>query len=336
MKQTIVLLIAICAALASCITEDVPDNTPEGNFEYLWKTLDRRYCFFEEKNEQYGVDWNEIYSRYKPAVKSDMSSEQLFQLCGKMLAELRDGHVNLTASHDMARYWKWFEDYPANYSDSIERIYLGTDYCITSGMKYRILSDNIGYIRVETFENSIGSGNMSEMFRSLALCDAIIVDVRSNSGGMLTSAEQLASGFVNDKTLACYIRHKTGTGHSDFSEMEAVYLTPSQGIRWQKPVAVLTNRHTYSAANTFVMYVKDLENFTVIGDKTGGGAGMPFNSELPNGWSVKFSACPMYDTARQCTEEGIDPDIKVDITSDDYQKGIDTIIETARKVLKSK
>jgi C-terminal processing protease CtpA/Prc len=35
-------------------------------------------------------------------------------------------------------------------------------------------------------------------------------------------------------------------------------------------------------------------------------------------------------------EFGIEPDIKVDMTSEDMQKGIDTIIETARKQLKKK
>ncbi len=336
MKRLLPCLIFVIATLASCITEDVPDNTITGNFESLWKTIDEHYCFFEEKNNLYNVDWNEVHARYKAQLSSSMTNDQLFQLCGKMLAELRDGHVNLTASHDMARYWKWFEDYPANYSDSIERIYLKTDYYLTCGIKYRILSENIGYIRVSTFENSIGSGNLSEIFRTLALCSGVIVDVRSNSGGMLSSAEKLASGFVNTKTLAGYIRHKTGKGHSDFSDMKAVYVTPTNGVRWQKPVVVLTNRNTYSAANTFVMYMKDIANATIVGDKTGGGGGMPFNSEMPNGWSIRFSACPMYDTKKQCVEDGIEPDKKVNITSDDYQRGVDTIIEAAIKILRTK
>ena len=90
--------------------------------------------------------------------------------------------------------------------------------------------------------------------------------------------------------LVGYIRHKTGKGHRDFSPLQAQYLTPSNGIRWQKPVVVITNRGVYSAANEFVKYMKNLPNVTIIGDKTGGGAGMPFSNELPNGWSVRFSA----------------------------------------------
>ena len=79
--------------------------------------------------------------------------------------------------------------------------------------------------------------------------------------------------------------------------------------------------------------MKCCPNVHIVGDKTGGGAGLPFSSELPNGWSVRFSACPMYDRDKQMTEFGIDPDYRVDITESDLIKGKDTIIEFARKLL---
>ena len=78
------------------------------------------------------------------------------------------------------------------------------------------------------------------------------------------------------------------------------------------------------------MYMRQCPNVTIIGDKTGGGAGMPYSSELPNGWIVRFSACPMFDANKQSTEFGIEPDVKVSLTDADFSKGIDTIIEAAR------
>lgn len=339
MKRILISLSIICLVATSCVTEDVPADTPSGNLEFLWKILDRHYCFFDEKKAEYGVDWDEVRARYAAQVTPGMTNMQLFDLCAQMLAELRDGHVNLTASHDMARYWKWNEDFPVNYSDSIMRRYIGTDYRMASGIKYRVLEDpagNIGYMRVATFENGIGTGNLSEIFRAFSLCKGVVVDVRGNGGGMITSAERLAECFVVEKTTVAYMRHKDGPGHNDFSSLKAVKISPSEGARWLRPVVVLTSRGTYSAANTFVMYVKDLPQVTVIGDRTGGGAGMPFNSELPNGWIVRFSACPMYDINKQSTEEGIDPDVKVDISSDDWQRGVDTILDTALQRLRSK
>ena len=82
--------------------------------------------------------------------------------------------------------------------------------------------------------------------------------------------------------------------------------------------------------------MRELPLVTIIGDKTGGGSGLPFTSELPNGWGVRFSACPILNAQKEHTEFGIDPDIKVDMNESDQQRGEDTIIETARAYLKSK
>jgi len=333
--RSVLFPLLLSLLLTACVTEDVEQDTPRGNFEALWQTLDEHYCFFDYKAEEYGLDWNEAYSRYAPAVSDAMTDKQLFEVLANMTYELRDGHVNLSAPHDVSRYARWYDDYPMNQSDSLERIYLGSaaDYQQAAGLKYRILSDNIGYIRCASFEVLFGDGNLQEVMLELAPCDALIVDVRSNSGGLLTAASKLASLFVNEETVGAYMRHKTGTGHSDFSSPQPIQITPFVGLRWQKPVAILTNRRTYSAANTFVMFLKGLPNVSIVGDRTGGGAGMPFTSELPNGWSIRFSACPMYDRQMNSTEMGIDPDYKADITSEDYARSIDTIIETARKVL---
>jgi C-terminal processing protease CtpA/Prc len=97
---------------------------------------------------------------------------------------------------------------------------------------------------------------------------------------------------------------------------------------------LLTNRQVFSAANEFVKYMKQCPNVTVVGDHTGGGAGLPFSSSLPNGWGVRFSACPMYDVNKQSTEHGIAPDVNVQLSPDDLLKGEDTIIETARRLLR--
>ena len=331
------LLAATLLLLAACITEDVPDNTRHGNFETLWQIVDEHYCFFDYKTQECGTDWNEVRSRYAPAISEGMTNEQLFEVLGDMLRELRDGHVNLYAAHNVARYGAWYDDYPTNFSDSLLRIYLGRseDYRLAASLRYRVLDGNIGFIRVPSFESAIGSGNIGEAMRYLASCDGLIIDVRSNGGGMLTSAQDLAGIFVNQTTTGGYISHKTGKGHNDLSTPRPIDITPSSGLRWQKPAVILTNRRTYSAANSFVMFCKGLPNVTILGDRTGGGSGLPFSSELPNGWLLRLSACPMYDRTLTPTEQGIDPDIRVDISSDDYRDGKDTMIERARQLLRS-
>lgn len=318
----------------SCVTEDEYDDDPEGNFEALWNILDQKYCFFEYKNQEYGLDWDEVYTEYKQRISSTMNDEQLFEVLAEMLNELRDGHVNLYSKLEYSQYREWYDSYPENFSDSIQRVYWGKDCASSSGLKYQILDDNIAYVYCGSFESAIGNGNLDEILNKLAICNGLILDVRNNTGGDLTTAEKLAARFTNEKVLTGYMCHKTGTGHNDFSDPEEVYLEPATDrVRWQKLAVVLTNRRSYSATNDFVNRMKILPKVTIIGDKTGGGSGLPFSSEIPNGWSVRFSACPMYDTEMNHLEFGIDPDIKVDMSSEDMQRNVDTIIETAREYI---
>ena len=333
MKKILFILTASILLFSSCVdTEELPD-TPTGNFEALWKILDEHYCFFDYKQHDYGLDWNNVYNKYKVRVNDKMSDSQLFEVLCDMLSELRDGHENLYASYDTGRYWSWYEAYPKNYSDTLERYYLGTDYKIAGGLEYRVLDDNIGYIRYASFQYAAGEGNLDDCLSYLSLCRGLIIDIRNNGGGDMTVAERLAGRFVQEKTLVSYMQHKTGTGHNDFSDLEPRYLEPSSKIRWHKPVCVLTNRSVYSAANDFAIMMHALPNVKLVGDHTGGGSGLPMSSSLPNGWGVRFSACPMYDKNKQHTEFGINPDVNVALDNDDIVRNIDTIIEAARKII---
>ncbi|MBQ2673107.1 MAG: S41 family peptidase [Prevotella sp.] len=331
MKKILVYLVSL-VLLASCVDEVEHDNTPTGNFEALWEIMDEHYCFFSYKQ----IDWQAVYNKYKVRVSDKMSENQLFEVCCDMLSELRDGHVNLSYSMDYGRYWAWQEGYPKNFSDTLERRYLGTDYKIASSLRYRVLDDNIGYIRYDSFQKAIGEGNLDDVLVYLALCRGLIIDIRNNGGGDLTTAEMLAGRFVHEKTLVGYMQHKTGTGHNDFSDLEPQYLEPSSNFRWHKPVCVLTNRSVYSAANSFTVMMRALPNVTIVGDHTGGGSGMPMSNSLPNGWSVRYSACPMYDKDKQQTEFGISPDVSVALSDESTAKGIDDIIEAARKIIAQK
>ena len=168
----------VLVTLFSCVDTDERPNTPTGNFEALWHILDEHYCFFDYKQHEYGLDWNDVYSKYKVRVSDKMTEGQLFEVLTDMLSELRDGHVNLSYSMDYGRYWAWHEAYPQNYSDTLERRYMGTDYKISAGINYRVLDDNIGYLRYGSFSLPVGEGNLDDVLIYFALCRGLIIDIR--------------------------------------------------------------------------------------------------------------------------------------------------------------
>ena len=336
MKNRIyIYIIAIITALlpCSCIEGDEFEDTNEGIFDALWTLIDQRYCFLGYAEEQFGLDWDKMYHKYRSQITEKTTKRELFDICGNMLGELRDGHVDLTSTYGTTYNWDWKLKYPINFSDSLQRNYLGTRFMLNNGVRYTILGDSIAYAYLNTFENSLGDGNLTALLYDISPCKALILDIRNNGGGMLTAAERLASMFTDERIHCGYIQHKTGKGHYDFSKPEKLYLEPSEGVIWMRPVVVLTNRGVYSSANYFVMLMRELQHVTILGDRTGGGSGMPLNSTLPNGWTVRFSACPILDAQGRHTEFGIEPDVRTDITTQDWNSGRDTMIEKAKELI---
>ena len=327
-RHSIVLISAICLFQACMEEPDLHVNTNKGNLNALWEIIDNRYCYLDYKN----INWDSIHTEYTLRVDTVSNKYGLFDLMGDMLTNLKDGHVNLYSEFDRSRYWKWYTDYPENLNNEIifNNSYLGSAYRIAGGFRYRKIAGNqVGYAYYGSFSTGFSDSNIRSLFEVFAGCKGLIIDVRGNGGGLVSNSELLASYFFKEKTLTGYISHKTGNGHSDFSEPTAVYTVPHKKIKWERPVVILTNRMSYSATNEFVGRMKYAPSATVMGDKTGGGGGLPLSSELPNGWMVRFSASPMYDAGMINTEWGIDPDVKVDMNKQDEEKGIDTIIERA-------
>lgn len=330
----IALLLTAAVGLTACHDMEEYTDDPRGNFEALWSILDEHYCFFDSKN----VDWDKVHDTYSRRISDRMTREELFIVCADMLAELRDGHVNLSAPFNTSYYRAWWSDYPQNFNKRlIEECYFNFNYRQSSGMMYGFLENNIGYIYYESFSSPVGEGNLDYALNFLSTANGLIIDVRDNGGGSLTNVETFVARFIDRPTLVGYISHKTGPGHNDFSEPYAItYLPAEEGrIRWAKPIVVLTNRSTFSAANNFASVMKNLPGVTSVGSATGGGSGVPFSSELPCGWGIRFSACSMLDALGESTEGGITPSegCAVDLDPLDALSGRDTILEKAIEIL---
>lgn len=330
-----ILLLALSVIVFSgCHSIDEWDDNPTGNFDALWTIIDEHYCFLDEK----GVDWDEVYSRYRPQVTDNMSQVELWALCADMLDELRDGHVNLSAPFATSYYKKWWSDYPQNFDwRLVNEHYLHFGGLSRGGFDYAILMpDSIAYVRYASFSVPASDTTLDWMLALLSPCKAMVLDIRDNGGGSMASVETITRRFISESITAGYISHKSGPGHSDFSKPYRYTYEPAEAgrIRWLKPVAILVNRSTFSAANNFASVMRLLPGVTLVGDTTGGGSGMPFGSEIPNGWAVRFSASPVYDANMQLTEFGVEPDIRVDLDLEAALRGTDTMLDTALKHLK--
>lgn len=334
-RKALIFITLIC--LSACHHIEEWDNSATGNFDALWTAVDEHYCFFEEK----GIDWDEVYRKYRKRVYDNMPQSMLFSVCADMLDELQDGHVNLSAAFNTSYYRNWWSDYPQNYNQRlVERYYLKYENKALGAIKYTILEQNIGYINYSSFTSGIGEGNLDAILSDFALCTGLIIDIRDNGGGNLSNAETLVRRFISERTLAGYMVNKTGPAHNDFAEPDPYYFDPIEAphLRWNKPVVVLTNRSTFSAANNFVSIMQYLPNVHIVGARTGGGSGIPINMEVPNGWMVRMSAVSVLDAKGRTTEFGVAPSegCEVDLDPELALIGIDSMIEKAIEVLLGK
>lgn len=332
-----VLMLLVLPMVAGCHSIEEYDNDNAGNFDALWTFVDQHYCFFGQKD----IDWQAVGNKYRGQALIAGNQRALFNVMASMLDELEDGHVNLSSWFETSYYKKWWSDYPQNYDERIvQQYYLSFDYHSLGTVYYGILMPhNVGYLRIPTFSAGLGESNIDAILNYLATCSGLIIDVRDNGGGALTNVETYVSRFIDRPITAGYMMHKDGPGHDDFSEpFEYVYSPAAGHTLWLKPVVVVTNRSTFSAANNFVGIMKSIGRVKVVGATTGGGSGMPLSSELPCGWGLRISACRILDPEGRDTEFGVAPSDgwQVYMNPEEALQGRDTILEAAIRALQTK
>lgn len=330
-----VIALFICfAVFSSCLKDDHFNQRGSNieNFELLWNVIDESYCYFDYKN----IDWDSVYSDYYPRITNTLNKYDFFNICAQMLNELKDGHVSLLSDFDFSSYNDFFLAYPQNYNGNIiRRNYLKKDFIQVGNLIAKNIR-GIGYLRYRSFMHFVTTEEIRECMNQLGKIDGLIIDIRDNTGGMITMADTILSNFCKDSKTVSYIRYKQGPGHNDFSNYLPKKIEPQDSAAYTGNIAVLTNRLVYSAANDFVSAISSFDNVTLIGDKTGGGGGAPWTSELYNGWQVTCSKIPLYNSTKNHIEFGIEPDIKIDMNLVDEMNGIDSILEYAITFLTKK
>ncbi len=337
-KITLILLV-VALTFFGCekalIKPDYADD-PKSNFQYAWDYIDQHYAQFEIKEEVHGLDWNAIYDQYEPMISSEMTDEELFDVIGEMLNELKDGHSNLSSYFKRSFYEIEFLSQSNFNFDVVERNYLLQDisnptYNAINGTAWSIIDDSIGYMYFSSFQNSISQfDNILREFDEEEVV-GLVLDMRGNGGGSSAARRVLFSYFIDEPTLAGYNIYKTGSGHDEFTEPLPEVIEPGNYF-FDKPVTLLTDRGCYSSTSHFAEYMKGLPNVTLIGDTTGGGGGTPVSTYLPNGWSMRCSGDIFLGRTFHNIEEGTDPDIFVNIDPTNINE--DAIIERAIQELR--
>jgi Peptidase family S41/Tricorn protease C1 domain len=330
MKKILINTAIIFSAIlffASCSKVLITPNkkaTPTICFNELWQTINDKYTFFDYKK----VNWDSIKTVYAPQVNDNMSEQALFDVLAKVIGSLRDGHTSIYAPIDTFRYL-FYKGYPANYdSNFVLNKYLTPNGFKTSEtIKHCIINGNIGYMHYPSFSNDLTQKSLDELFTGFANTKGLIIDVRNNTGGDNQNILKLLSHFVTTQTKLGTEIIKKDAGKNSFTAPYDITIAP-QGVPYNKPIVVLTNRLVFSSANIFSGFISQLPNVKLIGDITGGGTGVPTSNDLPNGWRYRYSSTIIRLANGTDFEDGLLPTIPLATDSaTQVATGKDALIE---------
>jgi hypothetical protein len=305
-----------------------PENSPRGIFDSIWNDFNKNYALFEAK----GIDWDKIYEEYSPKITSDMGNYDLFKVCGEMLNALKDGHVHLTSpfgnsillDDDYFDDRDWF-DFKVVYDLlNVSHGYLSERDNLAEGEMFlcgRFTSmPRFGYIFIKAFAGIKLSldpipdwaKEIDNIVQTLEDTDAIVLDLRNNSGGFGSNMDYIASRFIDVPRPYIQSSTKNGPGRNDFSTPLIWEIKPA-GTRYIKSIVLLTNNNTSSAGEWFVQALRSQDHVIHMGTSTHGMFSPRVIRHLINGWEYTMSVQKVEDMDGNCLEGiGIGPDKHAD------------------------
>lgn len=202
--------------------------------------------------------------------------------------------------------------------------------------------EGIAYLKI----NSFGSDNFKEkidsLYPTILQSSGLIIDLRENGGGDSRNAEYLVSHltampYLNSKwqvrqyTPAFLFKDKITWVSGGAEEIPPI----ANKKIYKGAVAVLIGPRTFSAAEDFLVAFDNAQIGTKIGSPTAGSTGQQIYFDLPGGGFARVCAKKdTYPDGKAFVGKGIIPDIKVNISLDDVQKGRDVILDKALNIIR--
>ncbi|MDD5173025.1 MAG: S41 family peptidase [Patescibacteria group bacterium] len=197
---------------------------------------------------------------------------------------------------------------------------------------------NIKTVSWELKENKIAYLNISHFsedtwadFQDIAIViikanpQGLILDLRNNPGGYLDAAVNIAGYWTGEEVIVV---------SKDAQGEEKKYQANNDGDLKHIPTIVLVNQGSASASEILAGALQDYKRATILGEKTFGKGSVQELEGLNDGSALKLTVAYWYTPlGRSINEEGIIPDIEIEMTDDDYLHDRDSQLSKALLML---
>ena len=213
--------------------------------------------------------------------------------------------------------------------ESTKEFKVKRDVIKVPALKWELLENDIAHIKLYHF-----SEKSDNDFRTMALeilnspVEKIILDLRNNPGGYLERAQDIAGWFL-EKGQTVVIE--------DFgNKKEKQYYNVKGNSRLlDYPLVVLINQGSASASEILAAALRDNRNVKLIGETSFGKGSVQTLRYLSNGSSLKVTIAKwLTPNGDFITNKGLEPDIEIEMTEEDYLEDRDPQLEKALEIIK--
>ena len=192
-------------------------------------------------------------------------------------------------------------DFPKDYQ-------VTRDVIKVKSVKYRMLDDKYGYVRITEFQERTGKdldAAVKELQQSAkGGLKGILLDLRNNPGGLLDQAVEVSDRFISDG-LITYIEGRKPD--------EKVTFAAHKKNDYTGPLVVLVNEGSASGSEIVAGALQDSKRAIVVGTKTFGKGSVQTIIPLADGSAVRLTTAKYYTpSGRLIQADGINPDIVVE------------------------
>ena len=193
-------------------------------------------------------------------------------------------------------------------------------------VEWELKSGNIAYIRISQFKEET-IDEFDSQIDNIIVSDpkGIIVDLRNNPGGYVSTLENIASRFLDNGDVIFI---------EDFGDKRDVYKASGNNKFNNIPVVVLINEGSASASEIFAGALRDNKDAKLVGKTTFGKGLVQEMQDLKDGSALKVTVAKwLTPNEFDINKDGIEPDYEVEMTLEDYELDRDPQLEKAMDIL---
>lgn len=197
--------------------------------------------------------------------------------------------------------------------------------------KWELKNNKVAYIQLFNFGQTAPSEfrkTVLDVLRGSA--DRIILDLRNNPGGYLEVSQEIAGWFLESGSVAAIEDFGNGAGNKE-------YRTSGNGVLKNMPLVVLINEGSASASEILAGALRDNRKIKLVGVKSFGKGSVQELTNLREGTSLKVTIAKwLTPSGKSIAEEGLEPDVKVELKKEDVENLKDPQLEKAMEIITSR